>query len=221
MSKPVFDAVAGGNLTTAGTSLSWNHTCTANYLLVALTIQNAHSNLSVTYNGVAMSQLGSVGGTRITYWFGLANPTQGTNSVQCSWTTSRTAMGSSISYAETNLSDPVGTAVGNNSTTDASTSVDVPSTNDDVVVDVLHGFRSSNTTSPTFTVGANQTARRNVGTNDGTNSFRQAISEEDGNGGNVTMSWTMANQSDFRHLALAVHGVPEGRNFQPAAVIGL
>lgn len=90
----------GGAVTV--TSGSWSHTATGdNYLVVTLTLRNAVSALTCTYNSVSMTLLDSSVSNTLAqvFTFGLANPTTGPNSIAASWTGSAfwTGVSSSVS----------------------------------------------------------------------------------------------------------------------------
>lgn len=80
------DAQSNG-ATSVTTSLSWSHTCTGSNLALIVGIWNASDGVtSVTYNGVAMTQIakllmtGGAAGQYI-YLYYLLNPATGTNTV--------------------------------------------------------------------------------------------------------------------------------------------
>lgn len=120
---------AGNTGATAGTSLSFSHTNTAGNMLVV--VVNARlfpggcsapdvTDLSVTYNGVAMSfDKGSTSGGVVqscvhAYLLHLANPATGANTLALSWTS--TAHISVVAYTFTNASASLGTIVEDNGT---------------------------------------------------------------------------------------------------------
>lgn len=205
MAQPVFDATAGTSLASGNTALSWSHTCTgASYLIVSLWIGNNHSGVTVTYNSVSMTNLGSVtnSNNRTLYLFGLANPSAGANTVACAWTTSRLAMGSSLSY--TNVSG-VGTFVSTSGTTTVTSTINLDTTANDIGVDACAALRVGNTTPPTITADASQTEQAVNANNDGTNGYRKRMSDKPG-GGSIAMTWTITNEDDYCHVGIPLKG---------------
>lgn len=96
------DSTAVGTIVTA-TSITWSHTCTgSNLALVVAVFGDLTSDLvtGATYNGVAMTKLGStqVPADRFIYLFGLLNPATGANNVVVSASSSIRLDGVSASY---------------------------------------------------------------------------------------------------------------------------
>lgn len=87
------------------TSASWSHDATGdNLLIVVLSFRGNVSGVSVTYNGVAMTQIGTettcTAGQYAQLWiFKLANPATGSNTVAVSWSGSQGCSGCSASYS--------------------------------------------------------------------------------------------------------------------------
>jgi len=97
-----------GNASGGTTSFSWTHNATGdNYLTVGLAFRPNVSNISVTFNGVAMTLLGSRttggDGLEFCYVYGLANPSSGSYTVSVSWTTTSRAAGVALSFTGTNI----------------------------------------------------------------------------------------------------------------------
>lgn len=216
MSLPIFDASSSGNLTSPGTNFTFSHTCTGGdlYLIVFLYIPNTHSGATVTYNSVSMTNLGSctnASNSRQLYAFGLANPSTGSNTVSCSWTTSRTSGAVSVSYKNVSQFSPIGTLVSNTGTT-GNTSINLAIDNNSIGVDCTALYRAANTTAPTATQGGSQTLEKTMSyIISATDSARIASSDMIGSG-TITMSWTQTNQTEFNQLGLPLRGSP---NFFP------
>jgi hypothetical protein len=191
MSVPVLDAASNGNSTTGAIALSWSHTCSGSnrYLTVALFFNGALSSLAVTYDGVAMTQIGTItGGGVNAYFFGLANPETGANIVSATWATTRAAIGTSVSYTNVNQSSPFGTGVTVASTT-SPTSGNITLTSNDIGVGFLASYNST-TTVPTITSsGTGQTDRTTQYFQGGTTSARLRQADITGTG-TVSMAWT-------------------------------
>lgn len=104
INRPVFDAAAT-QVSNSATSLTWTHTATAGAtVLVALTRGPAGSGGSATYDGNAMSYVGSIaanntpGSYATTYLFAASNVAGGAKTVVASWTTAATGAACSVSY---------------------------------------------------------------------------------------------------------------------------
>lgn len=192
-----FDATSTSGAT--GTSLSWSHTCTGNnrFLVVGLSSRSALGSPAVTYAGVAMtlhdSQTGATGGNA--YWYYLAAPASGSNTVSVTWTGSTDCRGGAVSF--TGAKSTPGTAA---KTTSAGTSIsiDVTSATGEIVVDVLSIAGGSTTA----TAGAGQTERWNALT--GSPGVKGSGSTEAG-AATTTMSWsTITGGSNAAIVAAAV-----------------
>src|SRR6478609_834135 len=188
---PAVDATAfaGAN----NSSISWSHTCTGSnrYLVVFFNI-NGRIPTTVTYNGVAMTQLSTVGTGYSCY--GLINPDTGSNTIAASWSTAREATGISVSLTGVNQTTPTGTAA-TASTTGTSPSVVVTS---DAAELVLASIGYTSTSSPTPGVGQTLVVSR---PGDGT-SGRAVFASIKGGSTSTTMSWTTIN------LASTQIGIP-------------
>jgi len=182
---PVFDNNSTGNGTD---DFSFSHTnnCTVNCGMVVVTCTSTGGGTSVssvTYNSVAMTELGGVGGVfqvgvRTQLWQ-LNSPTSGTNSVAVAVTNSNEASAAAITYSNVNQSTAVGTPTTGGGSGSAP-SIAVTSAVGEVVVDGV-----CSTDNVTFTAGAGQTKRAGLAVNNVSN----GASEEAG-AASVTMSWT-------------------------------
>jgi len=190
-----FDAVSSGVGT--GTTVTVPHTCsgTNRVLIVDAVLGNSPDNftLSATYNGVAMTSLGLRHSNNNTAGFIekfiLINPAVGTNDIvvtrSAGTITSLIVGGISFTGASQNLADYTGnffSATGDS----AAPSVAVTDTASTSLVQdgACNGHIFSS-------VGADQTQRWNINDNTGTAAGNGAGSTEPGNGGTVTMSWTV------------------------------
>src|SRR6478752_2205791 len=188
---PAVDATAfaGANNST----ISWSHTCTGSnrYLVVFFNI-NGRIPTTVTYNGVAMTQLATVA-TRNSC-FGLINPATGSNTIAASWGSSVAASCISVSLTGVNQTTPTGTAA-TAAVTSTSPSVVVTS---DAAELVLASIGYTSTTSPTPGVGQTLVVSRpgDVTSN------RAVFASIKGGSTSTTMSWTTLN------LASDLIGIP-------------
>jgi len=206
VSVPVFDASSSGdNGDTGAESLTVSHVVGSGsgmYLLAALMVANSVTSPAAAYNGTSMSLLDTVAVQQgILYLFGLADPDAGTHDIVYTWTTSRRCIGTAVSYSGVGS---VGTPVDSNGT-GATATLDISSGANDVIVDVVQVYRSSSSTAPGATVGANQTERvTETVVNGGTTSFRMSMSSEPGDGSTITMSWSLTNQTNWQQIAVAL-----------------
>ncbi len=206
MTVPSVDSANNGTSTTGATSLSWSHVNAGNYLIVALSFNGAHSNLAVTYNGVAMSEIVSIanGSNRKVYLFGLINPPVGTYNVSATWTTSRAVIGTSISLLDAYL---VAAAIASVSGTSSPTSISLPVEADCLGVDAVFGYNGSNNTVPALTSsGSGQTARTTQSFTGGSSAARLRQSTITGSG-TATPSWTASNFTELLQIGIVLRGL--------------
>lgn len=95
-----FDAASSAN-TTGASPFTWSHTCTGSNLFLVVALSNAAGDqvTSVTYNGVAMTQVNKqnvFGGDEV-YLYILANPATGANTISVSKSSGNMA-GAAASY---------------------------------------------------------------------------------------------------------------------------
>lgn len=206
MTRPTFDNSGSYNSASAQTSVSWNHTIAGGdrYLLVHLHFNANVTSISVTYNSVAMTQLGTNNsGGRYGYIYGLIAPTTGTNSVAASWTTSSGMCAVSTSYNNVDQGTPVGTAVTGVGTSSPA-SINITTTDNDIAVDFIGATRNSSATAPTITVDASQT-QRITDASAVASAIRCSASDETASG-TVAMSWTLVNFNNYVHLGVPLNG---------------
>lgn len=80
----------------AANTTSWSHTCSGSDRILIVSIANDGTSSSATYNGVAMTQQGSVV-SDLTVWY-LINPDTGTNTVSFTNSSGTKYRGASSSY---------------------------------------------------------------------------------------------------------------------------
>lgn len=220
MSVPVLDSANNGNSSTSATSLSWTHTCSGSdrYLRVSIFFNGAHSNVSVTYNGVSMSLVDSVtDGTRVFYTYELVAPATGANTVSITWTTTRAVLGTSVSYTNVDQGSPRGT-VEKVSSTSSPTSVDVSLNSSDLGVSGFAVHNSDNNVVPS--ASPNGTALTTQTYQGGSSAARQRDAEITGSG-TTTITYTSTGVQRFL-IAYPLHGIStETRRPQLAAILGL
>jgi len=127
--------------TDGATSLSWSHTVSAGtnrVLVVELAIDGAGANTtSVTYGGVAMTQIGRGAGNHAVELWALVNPAAGTANVVATFAGTTAAAGGATAYNGVNQSVPFGTFVSATGT-GTTASVTVASAAGDQVIDVQY-----------------------------------------------------------------------------------
>lgn len=185
-----FDAASSA--TDFATSLTWSHTCSGEgrALIVGVTmVEDASSVSSVTYNGDALTLIGSAqrvsggsGNVRVEQWK-LANPDAGTHDIVVTLSGGVTTLvGGAVSFTGAHP-DTAGLTGTQATATGASTAptVNAASSVGDVVVDTMGIYNSG----AALSAGASQTERWNVGATEGCGSTEPGA-------GAATMSWTGA-----------------------------
>lgn len=187
----VFDAASNSGYNTADNSYTWSHTCTGldRYLVVGVSMLSigGSSVTAITYNGVALTKIGSVasvsGAVRMELW-GLANPTLGANTIQVDLSASLDSIGGASSFGGVHQTSPYegfnSASATNVGAADATVNVTTVADNDWVVDTVA-------TDDTAITVGAGQTSRWNV-----TGTLGSGAGSTEGPktpAGSVTMSW--------------------------------
>ncbi len=114
----------------SATSATWAHTVTGSDTLLIVGInrgQDLDDVTSVTYNGVAMTQLGKVDtGSSFMYLYGLVAAATGANNIVVNWTNSGTVYCAAASYtgvSQTGLPDSAHADSGNSGTLTGTTTV--------------------------------------------------------------------------------------------------
>ncbi len=135
------NGTASSTQTTNATSLTWSHTVasgTDRLLVVELAIDGLGAGVSsVTYGGVAMTQIGRGTGNHAVEIWGLVNPTVGTANIVVSFGGTTAAAGGATSFNGVNQSTPFGTFVSATGTGTAA-SVTVASATGDLVIDAQY-----------------------------------------------------------------------------------
>lgn len=189
-----FDAVgpsAAGTIA-AATPLTWSHTCTGSdrALLVGVSVGQlpvGGLTLTVTYNSVAMTQLGTVASNNNTdgyvVLFGLLAPASGANTVSVGWTggTPHHVIGGSVSLTGVASFGTAVTAFGASATPAVTVS---GTTAGNMVVDVVCAA---------VAVGASTQTKRWGLTSDTTNAACNAAQATAAAGGSVTMQYSITS----------------------------
>ncbi|MFZ2992546.1 MAG: hypothetical protein WA061_02410 [Microgenomates group bacterium] len=157
MDIPVYDTATEKNQV-AATSTSWSHTCsgTDRILIVSALMGINLTGLSITYNGVAMTQFATeqTNGKKMATYY-LVNPSSGINTISASWTTSQATRWIGYSATGVNSGTPLGTPV-TSAGSGTAPNVDIGSNTDELGV----GFAGvGGTTSVTFTAGTGDNLR--------------------------------------------------------------
>lgn len=178
------------------TSKTWAHTCSGSdrILIVFVTLSPGAGALdptSITYNGVALSKLGSVDGSssRIGLWY-LIGPATGTNNIVVTFASATAWYSWAGSFTGVQTIQNVTSLATFPST---SSSISVPSTSGvgNMVIDgVLYTSNNQG-----LTAGANQTEFYNFQTNNS-----QGSSYESSATTNTTMSWTVGANQGWLHI---------------------
>lgn len=198
--------VQSANISTAEgtTDFSWNHTVSAGsnlILIVGVAVRSASPNTAqgVTYNGTALTQVGSSifsAHANISMWY-LVNPDVGTFSVSVDLTANRSAVGGAMTFSGVDQSTPLGTEVTATGAPGDTLSTDVSSAAGELVLDVV--CQRDGGTLGDATEGAGQTKQVDA-VHSGT-SMRLLASTEDG-AATVTMSWTFTLDPEFSQIAV-------------------
>jgi hypothetical protein len=188
-----FDAASTAKISNNATTITWSHTCTGSELglLVGVSYRNdvAQTITGVTYNGVAMTSVGTIanGGTVAVDIWKLSAPASGAHNVVVTFSANvgRAVTGAvSFTGAHQTTASLTGTFASATGTSTAP-SVAVTSAAGEIVLDTV-GINSSTVDA---TVGAGQTSLWNDVTANGGADKEGAGSTEAG-AASVTMSWT-------------------------------
>lgn len=174
---------ASSNGHNAATSASWSHTATGdNYLLVSICLRAAVTGLSVTYNGVSMTQIATKNNTYdYQYVYELVNPTTGSNTIAASWTGSTFGAHTAGSFSGYDHKGTITTGTG------AATTDPVTATATLVANGILAGFYGIPDTVSTVAVSTG-TERAEVNSTDNSTSG-QSFATNTGTG-SVNITWT-------------------------------
>jgi hypothetical protein len=189
-------------------------------MLVGVALNNNQSETvsSVTYNGLALTLVGtaaSTTNTRVEIWRRIA-PSTGTNDVVITFSGNLRygARAGVMTFTGVHQTTPLGTFAGANGNSVGPATVNVTSAATDLVFDTV-GCAANDTATlcSSLTVGAGQTQRWNLFALDAGSTgeqLRAAGSTEPGVAGTVTMSWTIAPASAVPWAIGAVPIKPSG-----------
>lgn len=189
------------------------HTCSGSdrVLCVAIMIyDDLGVPSSVTYNGVAMTSIGSSSNGQFTvYQYYLIAPATGSNNISVSVTDSVFEIGLvGISLTGADQTVAIGTQ-GTASATDTTPTVNVSSAADELVLDALIINHSG-----TLSVGAGQTERVNA---IGSGGFTKYAASTEGGAGTTTMSWSNSTSQAWALVATPFKPVSGSPGGQPLA----
>lgn len=215
--------VTTGSTTFFSTSGNLSYTVAAgsNRLLVvgvSVPSGNVNSVSSVTFGGQALTNLTTVtsAGTdrpRVEIWYlkeaGItaAIGVSGTANITVTVNTTLDIVFGATNYTNVDQTTSFGTAV-TNSGTDTNPTVNVSTSTEDIVFDTMHKCNTGVCGSATVTVGAPpQTQRWNTSTGN----THGSASTKPGNGGTVTMNWTLNNSRSWAIAAVPIKGTTTGQ----------
>ncbi|MGD2178246.1 MAG: M6 family metalloprotease domain-containing protein [Anaerolineae bacterium] len=208
-----FDAASSAHTDPDASTLSWSHTTSGSdrIMLVGVTTRNNVHVVSLTYGGVGLTRIRRDAkdpdvGTEL--WVLIAPP-EGTDAVELSAETATTIEAGATTW--TGVGQTPETALGSNAGATGlgtTASVDVSSSGDQVVVDVVGTQHKDATVTPE----EGQTERWNeIGT-----AGVGAASSEPG-ASTVTMSWGLAKEESWAISAVAL--IPTGGSYDPDGTI--
>jgi len=185
------------------TSASWAHNNIAGNVLFILFSCNDPSAPTVTYNGVAATQVGTTtGSTRMMFIYRLNNPATGSNTISITGMANGWTIGYGISFSNCDLVTPNGTYAGATGNNTAPT-VNVTSKVGSIVVEMMCGVGDAGAV--VITEGAGQTTV----VSSGDPSYLFGSGSYENGATTVTMSKTLNSTRVW-----AIGGV--GVNFMPA-----
>ncbi len=187
---------------TSVTSLTWSHTVNSGSnraLFVTLAIDGLGATVSsVTYGGVALTQVGRTGGNHAVEIWRLINPTVGTANVVVSLGATTDIKGGAVTYNGVHQTDPTGNYESATST-GTTASVVVQSGTGEVVIDITNWDNNPGG----YTIGAGQTAVWNL-----TNSTHRGVSTTEAGAATVTMSSTVSTSQQWEIGAVSIKAAP-------------
>lgn len=182
------------------TTLTFPHTSDGNPLYVAVTNRNPVTTMTVTYGGVALTQLGSTltaNNNQARWWF-LAAPAVGTANVVV--VVSGTL--NFITGVARNVSGVDRDGIYRNLTSAEATSTTPSITIGSAVGDLVLDFVSGDADSQVHTAGAGQTT--DVAQNGATDSGQKVAASQKAGAASVTMSWTLSVSDAWQLTALSI-----------------
>lgn len=195
---PAFDALSSGR-SSSTSALTFNHTIGSgsNRMLLVFTISTVSQPTSVTYNGVAMTQVAGISVNQETCWYlpesGL--PAAGTYQVAVNFSSAQETVAHGRSYSGSDQTLP-GYATNSGNGTTASTSITVGS-NNSMVVDGI-GIANNNIT---MTPGGSQTNAVSLDMN----VIQMSSSNKSVNAGSQSMSWTWTGALNWSHILIELN----------------
>ena len=183
----VFDSASNSGCKVATATYSWSHTVDGflsnRILIVGVSMMSLTSVTSITFNGVALSQVrADTGSTTKTEIWRLINPNAGTYTIEVTLSTSVDSVAGAVSFGGVDQTNPIDAQNGATGTADPAT-VNVTTVTDGAwVIDTV--------VSPdtTITIGAGQIQRWNLGCTLGAGAGSTEGPKSPA--GSVTMSWT-------------------------------
>lgn len=178
------DATASGQ-GAAGTTITFSHTCAVNaVLIVSVGAQDGVGVATVTYDGVAMTQVDDTNTNMRTTQFVLLTPNSGAHNVVVTKDNGTDYAASSISFTGAGGVSATNTANGNSASASGTITLNTATTGNGYVVSAL-AQANNPVTLPSYTGAGTQFVSRANGTDDFASSYTAFAA-----GGNVTDSWT-------------------------------
>lgn len=205
------DATSSGINTLSQTSLTVAHTCTGTNLCLIVAVNVSVNTITgVTYNGVAMTQVGTVnqsGGNENNYLFGLLNPATGTHNIIATYSGMSTGGLAGASYAGVKQSGfPDSSVIATNTLGTSRTVTTTVVASNSWLVGM---FDSDN--SPVV-AGTNALARVRINTDAGTNTFGILDSNGTNASGSASMQATYASNSNNVAIMVSIAPVASAVN---------
>lgn len=192
-----FDAAGQSSPAGAVTSRTWQHTCTGSnrILFVSFYTGTAYGSVSsVTYNGVAMTQINHVtGGNEEGFLYYLVAPATGTNNVVVTIANSDSLGGSSLSYTGANQTAQPDANIAEHSTTTSPTSTLTVGANNSWAVIWLRNDTDGNSTAGTGSIAR-------IGTGSGNNQGYDSGGEVDAGSFSMTINQA-GSYENWRNMA--------------------
>ncbi|MFO0923547.1 MAG: DUF4347 domain-containing protein [Pirellulales bacterium] len=191
---------------TGVTSLSWSHTVASGsdrVMYVTLAIDGLGASVSsVTYGGVALTQVGRTTGNHAVEIWRLVSPTVGTGTIAVSLGATTDIKGGAVVYNGVDTSDPNGSyfsATGTSTTA----SVTVTSQTNDVVLDITNWDNNPSG----YTIGAGQSSVWSL-----TNTAHRGIATTEAGAASVTMSSTVSASNQWEMGAISIRHAERHRD---------
>lgn len=198
-----------GNNGSAGTTVTFSHTCTGTDLMLVVFVAVQSGTPSVTYNGVSMTQVAvESSGNPLTYMFVLENPATGAHDVVVTKGSGVQTGANAISFTGAQSYDDTSTAAGNS--TSASCTVQTNRSSGYTVVGVV----ATNPSSLTYTGSGTAFGARQQNT---ANPNLMACAYQSFSGGSDnTETWTLGVSREWSMCGIEIYQVPA--SFKPVSV---